>query len=319
MTEETKKTKIGYYPGCAITKCSTSEEYGTSVLGVSQVIGPELEEINDWNCCGASSGHATNHKLSTALSVRNISLADKDGYDEVLAPCPMCSQRLIISQNDVQEDKKLREEVEDAIEMPISNNVKVSNYLEIVKNYSMDEITEKQKKKPEGLKVASYYGCLLVRPPKVLKFDDPENPKTMDEIVTAIGAEAVDWEFKTSDEIVTAIGAEAVDWEFKTSCCGGGFTLSRTDVVVKLTNDILEGAADAGANAIAVACPMCHANLDMKQNNIEKEYGRRFNIPIVYISELIGLALGLNPKDLGMDKHFIDTGSVINAFSNIEK
>ena len=293
MTEETKKTKIGYYPGCAITKCSTSEEYGTSVLGVSRVIGPELEEIDDWNCCGASSGHATNHKLSTAL-------AEKDGYDEVLAPCPMCSQRLIISQNDVQEDKKLREEVEDAIEMPISNNVKVSNYLEIVKNYSMDEIAEKQKKKPEGLKVASYYGCLLVRPPKVLKFDDPENPKTM-------------------DEIVTAIGAEAVDWEFKTSCCGGGFTLSRTDVVVKLTNDILEGAVEAGANAIAVACPMCHANLDMKQNNIEKEYGRRFNIPIVYISELIGLALGLNPKDLGMDKHFIDTGSVIDAFSNIEK
>ena len=217
MSEETKKTKIGYYPGCAITKCSTSEEYGTSVLGVSRVIGPELVEIDDWNCCGASSGHATNHKLSTALSVRNISLAEKDGYDEVLAPCPMCSQRLIVSQDDVENDEKLREEVEDAIEMPISRNVKVSNYLEIVKNYSMEEIAEKQKKKPEGLKVASYYGCLLVRPPKILKFDDPENPKTM-------------------DDIVKAIGAEAVDWEFKTSCCGGGFTLSRTDVVVKLTS-----------------------------------------------------------------------------------
>ena len=194
MAENPKKTKIGYYPGCAITKCSTSEEYGTSVLGVSRVIGPELEEIDDWNCCGASSGHATNHKLSTALSVRNISLAEKDGYDEVLAPCPMCSQRLIVSQDDVEKDEKLREEIEDAIEMPISRNVKVSNYLEIIKKYSMDEIAEKKKKKPEGLKVASYYGCLLVRPPKILKFDDPENPKTMDEIVTAIGAEAVDWE-----------------------------------------------------------------------------------------------------------------------------
>ena len=300
MSEETKKTKIGYYPGCAITKCSTSEEYGTSVLGVSRVIGPELVEIDDWNCCGASSAHATNHKLSTALSVRNISLAEKDGYDEVLAPCPMCSQRLIVSQDDVENDEKLREEVEDAIEMPISRNVKVSNYLEIVKNYSMDEIAEKQKKKPEGLKIASYYGCLLVRPPKILKFDDPENPKTM-------------------DDIVKAIGAEAVDWEFKTNCCGGGFTLSKPDIVIKLTHDILEGAIDAGANAIAVACPMCHANLDMRQQVIEKEYGRRFNIPIVYISELIGLALGLKPKDLGMDKHFIDTGSVIDTFSDIEK
>ena len=110
MTEKTKKTKIGYYPGCAITKCSTSEEYGTSVLGVSRVIGPELVEIDDWNCCGASSAHATNHKLSTALSVRNISLAEKEGYDEVLAPCPMCSQRLIISQSDRSEERRVGKE-----------------------------------------------------------------------------------------------------------------------------------------------------------------------------------------------------------------
>ncbi|HJO55672.1 MAG TPA: heterodisulfide reductase-related iron-sulfur binding cluster, partial [Candidatus Scalindua sp.] len=116
-----------------------------------------------------------------------------------------------------------------------------------------------------------------------------------------------------------AIGAIPVDWEFKTNCCGGGFTLSRTDVVLKLTNDILECAADAGADAIAVACPMCHANLDMRQQVIEKEYGRKFNLPIVYISELIGLALGLKPKDLGMDKHFIDTNSVIDTFSDIEE
>jgi heterodisulfide reductase subunit B2 len=290
------KMRIGYYPGCAITKGATSEEYGTSVMEVAKVIGPELEEINDWNCCGASSAHATNHKLSTALSVRNISLAEKDGFKEILAPCPMCSQRLIISQKDVADDEKLRKEVEDAIEMSCNNNVKISNYLEIIKNYSMDEIAEKKKKTPKDLKIASYYGCLLVRPPKVLKFDDPEDPKSM-------------------DEIVKAIGATPVEWEFKTNCCGGGFTLSRTDVVLKLTNDILEGAVDAGADAIAVACPMCHANLDMRQKNIEKEYNRKFNIPIVYISELIGLALGLRAEDLGLNKHFIGTESVVNAFS----
>lgn len=291
-----EKDRIGYYPGCAITMGSSSEEYGTSVLKVSEVIGPELEEIHDWNCCGASSAHATNRKLSTALSVRNISLADKYGFKEILAPCPMCSQRLIISQKDVQEDEKLRKEVEDAIEMPCNSGVKVSNYLEIIKNYCMDEMVNNLKKTPKNLKVASYYGCLLVRPPKVLQFDDPENPKSM-------------------DEIVKAIGATPVEWEFKTNCCGGGFTLSRTDVVLKLTNDILEGAMEAGADAIAVACPMCHANLDMRQKNIEKEYKRRFNIPIVYISELIGLALDLGPISLGLNKHFIDTESVVNAFS----
>ncbi len=288
--------RIGYYPGCAITKGSSSEEYGTSVLRVSQEIGPEIEEIRDWNCCGASSAHATNHKLSTALSIRNISIAEQDGIKEILAPCPMCSQRLIISQKDVQEDDVLKKEVEDAIEMPCNGGVKVSNYLEIIKNYCMDDIANKIKKTPKDLKIASYYGCLLVRPPKVLKFDDPEDPKSM-------------------DEIVKAIGATPVDWEFKTNCCGGGFTLSRPNIVLKLTNDILEGAMEAGADAIAVACPMCHANLDMRQKNIEKEYKRKFNIPILYISQLIGLALDIVPISLGIDKHFVGTESVVNAFS----
>ncbi len=288
--------RIGYYPGCAITKGSSSEEYGTSVLRVSQEIGPEIEEIHDWNCCGASSAHATNHKLSTALSIRNISLAEKDGIKEILAPCPMCSQRLIISQKDIEDDEKLKKEVEDAIEMPCNGGVKVSNYLEIIKNYCMDEIANNLKKPPKDLKIASYYGCLLVRPPKVLMFDDPEDPKSM-------------------DEIVKAIGAKPVEWEFKTNCCGGGFTLSRTDVVLKLTNDILEGAAEAGADAIAVACPMCHANLDMRQKKIEKEYNRKYSIPIIYISQLIGLALGLEHEQLGLKKHFVGTESVVNAFA----
>ena len=288
--------RIGYYPGCAITKGSSSEEYGTSVLRVSQEIGPEIEEIHDWNCCGASSAHATNHKLSTALSIRNISLAEKDGIKEILAPCPMCSQRLIISQKDIEDDEKLKKEVEDAIEMPCNGGVKVSNYLEIIKNYCMDEIANNLKKPPKDLKIASYYGCLLVRPPKVLMFDDPEDPKSM-------------------DEIVKAIGAKPVEWEFKTNCCGGGFTLSRTDVVLKLTNDILEGAEEAGADAIAVACPMCHANLDMRQKKIEKEYNRKYSIPIIYISQLIGLALGLEHEQLGLKKHFVETGSVVSAFS----
>ncbi|MHC4183249.1 MAG: heterodisulfide reductase-related iron-sulfur binding cluster, partial [Planctomycetota bacterium] len=151
--------RIGYYPGCAITKGSSSEEYGTSVLRVSQEIGPEIEEIHDWNCCGASSAHATNHKLSTALSIRNISLAEKDGIKEILAPCPMCSQRLIISQKDIEDDEKLKKEVEDAIEMPCNGGVKVSNYLEIIKNYCMNEIADNLKKPPKDLKIASYYGC----------------------------------------------------------------------------------------------------------------------------------------------------------------
>ncbi|MBM4045875.1 MAG: heterodisulfide reductase subunit B [Planctomycetes bacterium] len=284
--------RIGYYPGCSLADHSTSREFGMSVERVSKALGLELVEIDDWCCCGATAAHATNHLLSIALPARNLALAEKAGFKEVLAPCAACSNRLIGADAEMRKDEHLRKEVEGIIEMPYTGGVKVINYLEAVKKYCMDALAANVKRKLDGLKVACYYGCLLVRPPKAVQFDDPENPTSM-------------------DDIVKACGAEAVDWGFKTECCGAGFTMSNGKAVVKLVNDILGNAKACGANAIAVACPLCHVNLDLKQAAAESEYGQQYGLPVLYISEIIGLALGLPSEELGVDLHFVDTAALV--------
>ncbi len=285
--------KIGYYPGCALTKGSSSTEYGMSVRSVVDALGIDLVEINDWNCCGASSAHQTNHKLAISLSARNIAMATNDGFEDVLVPCPACSLRFITAQKELQENEELRKEVEQNIEMPYSDNIKVLNFLEFVKKYCIDKLGESVKKKAQDLKVVCYYGCLLVRPPKIVQFDDPDNPVIM-------------------DEILKAIDVEPLDWEFKTECCGGGLSLSRADVVEKLVNDIMRNAIDVGAQAIVVSCPLCHANLDLRQQS--NNYKLKYNVPVIYLSEIVGMALGLDNRDLGLNKHFVNTKVVTGAF-----
>ena len=147
-----------------------------------------------------------------------------------------------------------------------------------------------------GLKVACYYGCLLVRPNEVMKFDDPENPTLL-------------------DRLVTALGGEALDWPHKVECCGGGLSMSRTDVVVSLTDAVLQMAKASGAQCITVGCPMCQMNLDMRQLDIRKQMGKSYDMPIVYITQLIGLCLGVSPEDLGFEKLMIPAETVVTVVS----
>lgn len=283
---------IGYYPGCALTKGSSSAEYGISIKEILNILGVELREIDDWNCCGASAAHQTNHLLAISLSARNITLATNGGFTEILVPCPACSLRFITAQKEIRANPDLRKKIEDNIAMSYNDKINVLNLPEFIKKYCLERIIEKVKKRPNSLKVVCYYGCLLVRPPKVVEFDDPDDPTTM-------------------DEIVKTIGAEPLDWEFKTECCGGGFSISRPDVVTRLVNDIMKNASEVGANAIIVSCPLCHVNLDMRQHNANQVYKSRYNLPVIYLSELIGLALGIEERRLGIDKHFVDTSPLI--------
>lgn len=173
-----------------------------------------------------------------------------------------------------------------------SDTVNVLNFHEFTRKYCLESLQERITKKTNGLKVVCYYGCLMVRPPKVVEFDDPDDPVSM-------------------DEILETIGVETLDWEFKTECCGGGLSLSRSDVVEKLVNDIMCNAAEAGAHAVIVSCPLCQANLDLRQKSKNPAYKQEHNLPIVYLSEIIGLSLGIDSRSLGMDKHFVDTNPVI--------
>jgi heterodisulfide reductase subunit B2 len=273
--------KTGYYPGCSMH--GTSREFSESLHEVTSVLEAELHEITDWNCCGASSAHASNHQLAVALPARNLALAEAQGFDEVVAPCAACYNRLASAQKAMAEDPHLARSIQTVLERPFTNTVQVHNILEMLIQY-MPALKAKVQRPLKGLKVACYYGCLLVRPATLSQFDDAEQPSTM-------------------EEILKACGATPVKWNMALECCGGAFSVSRPGSVVRLSRAILDDARQAGADAIAVGCPMCHSNLDFRQRAVARRGDAP--VPVLYITELVGLALGLNSDALGLARHFV--------------
>jgi heterodisulfide reductase subunit B len=282
--------KFAYYPGCSLH--STAKEFGDSTTAVCKTLGIDLQEIPDWSCCGATSAHATNHELAVALPARNLGLAEKMGLD-VVAPCAACYNRLKSAEVAMKDNGKLAEEINSSLTARYTGAISVKPLIDPLSTPEVLEALEKLTRRPlSGLKVACYYGCLLVRPPKMLGFDDPEAPQSI-------------------DNIARAIGAEPVEWHYKNECCGASFSLTRVDMVHKMTHDILLRAKKAGANAIACACPLCQANLDMRQAEIEKNYGESYNLPVFYITELMALAMDLPEARSYLGKHMVDCNPAI--------
>ena len=273
--------KTGYYPGCSLK--GAGREYSESLLAVADVLGIKLPEIPDWNCCGATAAHNLSHDLSLALPARILAAAEKDGMDEVLVPCSACYNRLSVTRHELLQDEQLRQKISGLIEADYRGSAKVINIIEW-----LAAISDLETKiiAPFAHRVACYYGCLLVRPAGILKFDRPEEPQSM-------------------DLLMKKIGAEPLDWAFKTECCGAGFSVSRTDIVAKLSGLILDDAVSRGAEAVIVACPMCHLNLDLRRPNIEKHVGKKFDIPVIYITQAVGLAMGIAPNKLGLQRHTV--------------
>jgi heterodisulfide reductase subunit B len=285
-------TDVAYYPGCSLH--GTSREYDESLRAVAAELGIGLTEIADWNCCGASSGHTTDHLLGVALPARNLALAEAQGFDTVLAPCAACYNRLSAARLAIATDSALAEQMPEIIGHPFSNNVQVHNAVELLRDASVtieEKVAATLAPNPlEGIKLAAYYGCLLVRPFEVCGYDDPEQPTSM-------------------DEIINACGADDVDWDMKVECCGGAFSVSRTASVLRLGRAIIDNARSHGAEAIIVACPLCHSNLDLRQKAMA-ERGEE-PMPILFVTQMVGLALGLAPVDLGLGRHFVDTEPLI--------
>jgi len=274
---------IGFYPGCSLK--GSAPEYTESLLAVAEKAGLELKEVPDWNCCGATAAHNLNHELSLALPARILASAEKAGMKELIVPCAACYSRLCVTAAELRENPELRKKIAGVIEMDFECSTKILNVIEFLERWVLNS-EEMKIPAPFNHKVACYYGCLLVRPPKILNFDRPEDPMTM-------------------DKLMSKIGAEPIDWAFKTECCGAGFSVSRTDLVAKLSGKILEDAEDRGAEAVIVACPMCHSNLDMRRAQINKRAGRKFRLPAIYITQAVGSALGIPDKKLGMKRHFV--------------
>ena len=285
-----KSVKVGYYPGCALL--GTGKEYDISIRKVNEFFDVELAEIEDWSCCGASSAHMTSFKMNVALNARNLILAEQQGFREVLAPCPLCSRVMLETHQLLTNNPDLNAEMGSLFETPYQYRVSVINYLQFVERYYAPWLEEKIKMSFTGLSAACYYGCLLTRPPEVLKFDDAEQPQTM-------------------EALVHKMGIETVDWEFRTECCGGGFTLADAELVTTLSCRILDDALLHGADAIIVACPMCHANLDMRQLTAREKRDKSYSVPIIYLSELLGLCLGLSPEDVSLSSHITGAGAML--------
>lgn len=276
--------KYGYYPGCSL-HCMAAE-YNHSTKDVCNKLGVELIELPDWNCCGASSAHSTGHLMGLAIPARNLAIAEEQGLD-IVAPCAACYQRLACAQYEIEHDPKVKENINKAIERDYQGSTKVFSIVEPIVKIGYDEIKSKVVKPLEGLKVACYYGCYLVKPPKFATVDDSEYPESL-------------------DNIMQAIGAETVEWPYRTECCGGSLVLSETDIVLKCGHDIIKYAKEAGADCIVTACPLCQPNLDTRQGQINKKFGTNYDVPIFYFTELLALALGTNKSDLKLNKHLVD-------------
>ena len=276
--------ELGYYPGCALH--GSSNDYEDSVRTCLEALGVTLRELDDWICCGATAAHSLNHKLSIALPARNLALAERDGSSEILAPCPMCSMELIKAGRSLAEDARLRQEISDIVELPITGKTRVLNLIQVFQKIGLARIKESVRTPLTSVQAACYYGCLLTRPPEILRFDDCEQPTSM-------------------ESILAAVGAKTVSWNYRTECCGAGMTMANEDTVLELSHKILSNAVAHGANCLVVACPMCHVNLDMKQEPIEQRYSVRHRLVVYYLSDLVGLALGLDPGALGIDRHFV--------------
>ncbi len=269
-----------YYPGCSLH--ATAAEYDVSARLVCQKLGIDLHELEDWVCCGASAAHSTDHLLSLALPAHTLKQAEEKGLP-LAVPCAMCYSRLKFALHEL-ENKDTLDLVSRAISKELSTAVTVKHMLQVLadENISLPIV-----KPLSGLKVACYYGCLLVRPPEVVGFDNAENPQTM-------------------DRLMERLGAEAIDWGLKTNCCGAGVAFARLDVVLKLSHRLLTLAQRSGADCIAVACPMCHANLDMYQKDMTAKFGQKTELPVLYFTQLMGLALGFSAKELLLSKHLTD-------------
>jgi heterodisulfide reductase subunit B len=284
--------KYAYYPGCSAE--STARDQYMSICEVSEVLGIEMIEPKGWTCCGSTPAHQTNRILSLALPAANLLMVKKMGLDMVVF-CAACYNRMKVANYEIQKNPDIRKEVADSLGEDYDGSVNVLHFVEVlIKNIGVKKLQEAFTHSLDGLKVANYYGCLLVRPKEATNFDDPENPTIM-------------------DSLITIMGGESIDWPHKVECCGGGFALTRTDIVIELSNSILGMAKAAGAECMAVACPMCQVNLDLRQSDINKVKNSSYNIPIVYITQLVGLCLGVTPEKLGMDKCIVSPRRIIET------
>jgi heterodisulfide reductase subunit B len=289
--------KYNYYPGCSLEKNASA--YHDSTMAVAGPLDIQFTEVEDWNCCGAIELIAIDKMQAYALTARNLAQAQKQTHngETLVAPCSACFLNLSKCDAYLRQDEVMTAKVNDALSAGglhyTPGTVKARHLLEVaVNDVGYETIAAKVKKPLRNLRVAPYYGCLIVRPGFQEKFDNPEHPTSL-------------------DDLMRTLGATVVDFPMKAHCCGGHMTQISEKVALDLIHRLLRNAADYGADAIVAICPMCQLNLDAYQENVNKAFGTNYNIPILYFTQLMGLAFGLNPDELGFGKEFIDAAPAL--------
>ena len=278
--------ELSYYPGCTLK--GSARELDDSFRGVAQRLDIGLKELKDWTCCGASSAHLMDEYLETALPAADLMIAQDAGLD-VVAPCAACHVRMKAAAQRLTRDGDLKGQ------FPFTGAIRILSGLEMLVQEGPFRLIKERVTKPlTGLRVAPYYGCLAVRPPEVVEPDNVENPMQM-------------------DRILEALGAEVVSWPYKTDCCGGSLSLTRTDLVLKLSRKLIDMAMLVEADVMVTFCPMCQANLDTRQADISEQTGRAYAMPVLYLTELMGLAFGHSDVGSWLRKHLVPAEQTLRS------
>lgn len=284
--------QVSYYPGCSLE--TSAKEYQMSAEVVCKELGIELMEIEDWNCCGALEVSSLNPTLALALPARNLKIVSEQS-DKLAVACNACLNNLLTVQHKLSSNKELQQKINGILNYEF-REIEIRHLLDLLWNeVGPEKIGEKVEKPLNGLKTASYYGCLSVRPSKVLKSEDPDNPTHI-------------------DEIVSVSGGEPLEFTSKTKCCGGGLLMTYRDIATKLTEQILGEANKRGAECILVACPLCHMTLETLTSKVKIDSDKR-KIPILYFTQLMGLTFGIEPKKLGLHKNLVSPDEIIKKIS----
>ncbi len=276
--------QIAYYSGCSLH--SVGREFETSTQAVCRNLGIELVEPEDWICCGASSVHRRSHLAATTLPVKNLVLVEKSGLDHLALPCAACFAMFKRANYEINKNPQLKKQVDKEIGYSYGGGVKISTLLDaLLDTVGLETITGKMKQSLKDLRVVCYYGCLLTRPSEVTEAEHPEYPLGL-------------------DHLMEALGARSLDWSYKTECCGASLVVTQTPTALRLIECILSDAKKVGAEAIVVACPMCHGNLDTRQAAISAK-GEKYYLPVLYFTQLMGLAMGIGPENLSLRSHLV--------------
>jgi heterodisulfide reductase subunit B len=281
-----------YFPGCSAE--STALGLGISAEAIAKPLDMELVEIEDWNCCGSTPYGSLDEEESIVVAARNLALAEKRGFD-LVTPCSACYVTLNKANRHLKEHPKLMAPVNEALAVAGLNyqgSIRVRHLVDVLVNDVTPEfIADKVKCRLDGLKVAPYYGCQLVRPQYGL--DDTEFPNTL-------------------DRLVVCLGADAVNFPLKAHCCGGSLTLSEEKKVLELMRKLLQSAQENGAQCLVTPCPLCQTNLDAYQSRVNARFKTDYKLPVLFITQLIGLALGIKAESLGMKTNIVSPREVLD-------